>query len=79
VFPAKVPQIITHGKVLVYCDADFKQFVEAMDCLGEKLGPLLFQFGYFNKKAFLGVNEFLARLRGAKPGPNVFVPYSNVG
>ena len=33
-----------------------------MDCLGEKLGPLLFQFGYFNKKAFLGVNDFLARL-----------------
>jgi uncharacterized protein YecE (DUF72 family) len=33
-----------------------------MDCLGEKLGPLLFQFGYFNKKAFLGVNDFLPRL-----------------
>ena len=33
-----------------------------MDCLGEKLGPLLFQFGYFNKKAFPGVKEFLARL-----------------
>jgi len=31
--------------------------------LGEKLGPLLFQFGYFNKKAFVGVNDFLARLR----------------
>jgi uncharacterized protein YecE (DUF72 family) len=34
-----------------------------MDALGEKLGPLLFQFGYFNKKAFIGVNDFLARLR----------------
>jgi uncharacterized protein YecE (DUF72 family) len=33
-----------------------------MDCLGEKLGPLLFQFGYFNKKAFFGLNDFLARL-----------------
>ena len=31
-------------------------------CLGEKLGPLLFRFGYFNKKALLGVNDFLARL-----------------
>ena len=29
---------------------------------GEQLGPLLFQFGYFNKKAFIGVNDFLARL-----------------
>src|ERR1700688_2072882 len=62
-FAAKVPQVITHEKVLVDCDAEFKQFMEAMGCLGEKLGPLLFQFGYFNKKAFLGVNDFLARLR----------------
>jgi len=34
-----------------------------MDLLGKKLGPLLFQFGYFNKNAFPGVNDFLARLR----------------
>ena len=63
VFAAKIPQVITHEKVLVDCEAEFEQFMEAMDCSGEKLGPLLFQFGYFNKKAFLGVNDFLARLR----------------
>jgi uncharacterized protein YecE (DUF72 family) len=62
-FVAKVPQIITHEQVLVDCDAEFKQFIEVMDNLGEKLGPLLLQFGYFNKKAFVGVNDFLARLR----------------
>jgi uncharacterized protein YecE (DUF72 family) len=62
-FAAKVPQIITHEKVLVDCDAEFKEFVSTMDLLGEKLGPLLFQFGYFNKRAFVGVNDFLARLR----------------
>ena len=62
-FAAKVPQIITHEKVLVECDAEFKQFIEVMDTLGDKLGPLLFQFRYFNKKAFLGVSDFLARLR----------------
>jgi uncharacterized protein YecE (DUF72 family) len=62
-FAAKVPQVITHEKVLLDCDAEFKQFIEAMDILGEKLGPLLFQFGYFNKKAFVGVNDFLSRLR----------------
>ena len=61
-FAAKVPQIITHEKALVDCDEDFREFLKAMDCLGEKLGPLLLQFGYFNKKAFAGVNEFLARL-----------------
>jgi uncharacterized protein YecE (DUF72 family) len=61
-FAAKVPQIITHENALVDCDEDFRDFLKAMDCLGEKLGPLLFQFGYFNKKAFAGVDEFLARL-----------------
>jgi uncharacterized protein YecE (DUF72 family) len=63
IFAAKSPQVITHEKVLVDCDAEFKQFMDVMDILGEKLGPLLLQFGYFNKKAFLGVNDFLARLR----------------
>src|SRR5882762_262734 len=63
VFAAKVPQVITRERLLVDCDAEFKQFVEVMEGLGGKLGPLLFQFGYFNKKAFLGVNDFLTRLR----------------
>jgi uncharacterized protein YecE (DUF72 family) len=61
-FAAKVPQVITHEKALVDCDQDFHDFLKAMDNLGEKLGPLLLQFGYFNRKAFPGVNEFLARL-----------------
>jgi uncharacterized protein YecE (DUF72 family) len=61
-FAAKVPQKITHEKVLVGADEDLSQFLKVMDALGEKLGPLLFQFPYFNKKAFLGVNDFLARL-----------------
>jgi uncharacterized protein YecE (DUF72 family) len=44
------------------CDEDFAQFLKAMDCLDEKLGPLLLQFGYFNQSKFAGVGEFLARL-----------------
>jgi uncharacterized protein YecE (DUF72 family) len=63
VFAAKVPQVITHEKVLVDCDVEFQQFVETMELLGKKLGPLLFQFGYFNKNAFAGLKDFLARLR----------------
>jgi len=62
IFTAKVPQVITHEKVLKDCETEFKTFLNAMEILGEKLGPLLFQFGYFNKKAFIGVNDFLARL-----------------
>jgi uncharacterized protein YecE (DUF72 family) len=62
IFAAKVPQIITHEKVLRDCDAELNQFLRTMDALGDKLGPMLFQFGYFNNKAFGGVNDFLARL-----------------
>jgi uncharacterized protein YecE (DUF72 family) len=63
IFAAKVPNTITHEKVLVDCDADLKEFLTTMDALGDKLGPLLFQFGYFNKSAFKSGAEFLARLR----------------
>jgi hypothetical protein len=63
VFAAKVPQIITHDKMLHDCEAEMTEFLKVMDALGEKLGPLLFQFGYFNNGVFRGVNDFLARLR----------------
>ncbi len=62
-FAAKVPQVITHEKVLVDCDEDLKHFLETMEALGEKLGPLLFQFGYFNKSKFASGAEFLTRLK----------------
>ena len=62
-FAAKVPQVITHEKVLVDCEADLKHFLETMGELKEKLRPLLFQFGYFNKSKFKSQAEFLARLK----------------
>jgi uncharacterized protein YecE (DUF72 family) len=62
ILTAKVPQIITHEKVLQDCDDDLKHFLETMDLMGDKLGPLLFQFGYFNKMAFKSGKEFLGRL-----------------
>jgi len=58
VFAAKVPQVITHKKVLVDCDAEFKEFIGLMDNLGDKLGPLLLQFGFFNTTVFRGVNDY---------------------
>lgn len=63
VFAAKVPQVITHEKALVDCEDDLKHFLKTMDVLGDKLGPLLFQFGYFNKAAFKSQSEFLALLK----------------
>jgi uncharacterized protein YecE (DUF72 family) len=59
---AKIPQTITHEKILQNCDDDLKHFLETMDLMGAKLGPLLFQFGYFNKTVFKSGKEFLARL-----------------
>jgi len=63
VFAAKVPQVITHEKVLVDCEEEFDEFICRMDLLDDKLGPLLLQFPYFNRQAFKSVGEFLSRLR----------------
>lgn len=62
-FAAKVPQVITHDKVLVGCEREFKTFIDTMDALGPKLGPMLFQFPYFNRAKFKSVGEFIALLR----------------
>jgi len=59
---AKFPQVITHEKVLVDCAREVSEFLKAMDLLGDKLGPLLIQFPYFNKQAFPQPRDFLLRL-----------------
>lgn len=62
-FALKVPQTITHEKVLVECGAEWEQFVAAAECLGTKLGFLVLQFGYFNKSSECpALGEFLSRL-----------------
>jgi uncharacterized protein YecE (DUF72 family) len=61
-FAAKIPQTITHEKMLVGVEQDLAAFLKVMDLLGEKLGPLLFQFPYFNKGKFRGLGDFLERL-----------------
>lgn len=62
VFCAKAPQLITHQKVLVDADDDLKQFLRVMDLLGDKLGPIVWQFPYFRQDAFRGVGFFIERL-----------------
>src|SRR5260370_41355152 len=62
VFAAKVPQVITHQKMLHDCDQEMTEFLNVMDQLHEKLGPLLLQFAYFNRPAFVGVKDFLTLL-----------------
>jgi len=63
VFAAKVPRVITHEKVLVDCDPEFDAFIDRMKLLGEKLGPLVFQFPHFDQFQFKTVSEFFPRLR----------------
>jgi uncharacterized protein YecE (DUF72 family) len=62
VFAAKVPQSVTHEKMLVDCEPEFDEFLERMALLREKLGPLLLQFPYFSPEVFATAEEFLARL-----------------
>ena len=62
IFSVKVPQVITHDKALVDCDADLNQFLDIMNILGPKLGPIVFQFPFFNRNIFRDRHEFLDRL-----------------
>jgi len=63
VFAAKVPQVVTHDKVLVDCEPEFDEFIERMHLLGDKLGPMLLQFPKFDKWVLKSPDEFRARLQ----------------
>lgn len=63
IFAVKVPQVITHEKVLVDCEPEFDEFIERMHLLGDKLGPMLLQFPKFDKWVFKGPDEFRVRLQ----------------
>jgi uncharacterized protein YecE (DUF72 family) len=62
IFSVKIPQVITHEKVLVNCEFDLNQFLETMHLLAEKLGPIVLQFPYFSRSAFPDRHEFRDRL-----------------
>ena len=62
VFAAKVPQVVTHDKVLVDCDSEFDEFIDTMRILKEKLGPMVLQFPKFDKWVLKSSDEFLGRL-----------------
>ena len=62
VFAAKIPQTITHDKVLVDCQDETREFIASIEGLREKLGPLLLQFPYFNIHQIADLDEFLKLL-----------------
>ena len=63
IFTAKVPGLITHEKVLKDCQPEFTSFLNNMSLLGDRLGPLLLQFPYFNRNAFPSRQPFDNRLK----------------
>jgi uncharacterized protein YecE (DUF72 family) len=61
-FSLKVPQAITHEKVLVDCEGEVEAFLRAARLLGRKLLCCVLQFGYFNRGKFHTLRAFLDRL-----------------
>jgi uncharacterized protein YecE (DUF72 family) len=61
-FSLKVPQVITHEKVLLDCAKELGTFLTAARVLGDKLLCCVLQFAYFNRKAFATPAAFLQRL-----------------
>jgi uncharacterized protein YecE (DUF72 family) len=73
VLSAKFPQSIVHGgkeatpdpeRVLVHehVAGDLERFLNSMSLLGDKCGPLVLQFPYFNQRVFKSEGPFLERL-----------------
>jgi uncharacterized protein YecE (DUF72 family) len=73
VMAAKFPRSIVHcghGSApdpdklldLESCAADTEDFLSNMAILGDRCGPLVLQFPYFNRKAFAGRGPFLDKL-----------------
>ena len=66
-FAAKVPQVITHEKMLENCLEETTAFLKVMQRLGDRLGPLLLQFRYFRKAELPDPKPFLDRLERFLP------------
>ena len=58
-FSLKLPQVITHDKVMRDCEEELDGFLAVARLLGEKLHSVCLQFGYFNRQKFAGVRQFL--------------------
>ena len=49
----RLERIVLSAEVLVDCNAEFSGFLETMDILGPKLGPIVFQFPLFQRNMIL--------------------------
>jgi uncharacterized protein YecE (DUF72 family) len=62
IFSVKVPQFITHEKILVDCREEFETFVQTMELLKEKLGVIVLQFPYLDSWQVKDRHAFVDRL-----------------
>lgn len=67
VFAAKAPKEITHDRFLMGCERPLQHFLTSMEILGDKCGPLLFQFPYFAQRTGVDINVFLEKLAAFLP------------
>lgn len=90
-FALKIPRGVTHGadgerpdidKVLADEKGYVEKFLEALEPLGDKLGPLVFQFPYFRVKE-MDASDFMDRLARTleklPPEPRFAVEIRNKG
>lgn len=61
-FALKVPQVITHEKLLADCRSDVEAFLGAVRLLEKKLLCCCLQFPYLNRTRIAGQADFLRRL-----------------
>jgi len=70
-FAAKIPRVISHEKGMVDCLGEMEAFLEAMEPLGNRLGPLVMQFPYVARAKDALENErgadFMSRLEQFLP------------
>jgi uncharacterized protein YecE (DUF72 family) len=63
-FSLKAPQRLTHTKAIAQSSERIPAFLEVAATLGDRLGPILFQFPPFLKKDLGQLAEFLGRVPG---------------
>lgn len=65
-FALKTPQVITHERCLANCGLEWNAFLQSLEPLEDRLGPILLQFPYYRRNE-MDLADFLDRLRGFLP------------
>lgn len=61
-FALKVPKTITHEAMLVGADREMSEFLQVLELLGDKVGPILIQLPYFSRAIFPDAERFIRHI-----------------